>query len=195
MASNYKAISSAVLDSGVPFKRPSHDLPETVTLSSSALDVMTDLSLVSAMTISPCANLDEASERMIATSVRLLFVVNQFTHVIGIVTSKDLTGEKMIKHLQEVGGKRTDLMVRELMTPQHKIEVIDYDAVAKAKVGDLVETLKRMGRQHALVVETNTQTDGQIIRGVLSATQVGKQLGIDIDTSDVAGSFAELAMR
>jgi CBS domain containing-hemolysin-like protein len=195
MAINYKAIPSSTLDVGVPFKRPSHNLPESVSLNSSALDVMTDLSLVSAMTISPCAYLQEANERMIATSVRLLFVVNQFTHVIGIVTSKDLTGEKIVKHLQASGGKREDIIVRDLMTPQHKIEVIDFDMVAKAKVGDLVETLKRMGRQHALVVESSAETDKQIIRGVLSATQVGKQLGIDIDTADVAGSFAELAAR
>ncbi len=194
MTPTYRAIGSATLGTEVPFQRPVHTLPESVTLNDSALDVMTDLSKVSGVTISPCANLDEAHERMVATHVRLLFVVNQFTHVIGIVTSKDLSGEKMISYLNEVGGKREDVIVRDLMTPQHLIEVMNFEDVSKARVGDLVETLKRMGRQHALVVETD-EDDLQSIRGVLSATQIGKQLGITIDTSDVAGSFAALAIR
>ncbi len=194
MSTTYKALNSATLGMEVSCQRPSQTLPETVTLDSPALDVMTDLSKVSAMAISPLANLDDANERMIATNVRLLFVVNQFTHVIGIVTSKDLSGEKMISYLNEVGGKRADVMVRDLMTPQLRIEVMEFDAVAKARVGDLVESLKRMGRQHALVVETG-ENGRNSIRGVLSATQIGKQLGISIDTSDVAGSFAALATR
>ncbi len=193
MKTNFKALNSSTLGTEVPFQRPSQTLPDSVKLEDSALQVMTDLNKVSAMTISPCANLDEAGERMIATSVRLLFVANQFNHVIGIVTSTDLNGQKMISYLNEVGGKREDVMVRDLMTPQHRIEVMEYAEVSKAKVGDLVETLKRMGRQHALVVETTDS--GSSIRGVLSATQIGKQLGIDINTMDVRGSFAALARR
>jgi CBS domain containing-hemolysin-like protein len=194
MTTTYRPLESTTLGTEVPFRRPHQTLPDSVSLSDPALNVMTDLSRVSAMTISPCANLDEAHERMVATSVRLLFVVNQFDHVIGIVTSKDLSGEKMISYLNEVGGKREDVMVRDLMTPQHRIEVMGYADVAKARVGDLVETLKRMGRQHALVVETDDD-ELESIRGVLSATQIGKQLGVNIDTSDVAGSFAALATR
>ncbi len=194
MSTIYKTLASATLDTGVSYLRPHQDLPRTVSLDDWATACMTDLTKVSAMVISPCANLNEANDRMIATSVRLLFVINQFTHVIGIVTSKDLAGEKIVKHLQEVGGKRDEIMVRDLMTLQHKIEVMDYDELTKAKVGDLVETLKRMGRQHALVIQKSD--DGhQSIRGVISTSQIGKQLGITIDTSDVAGSFAELAMR
>ncbi len=194
MSKTYRALNSATLGTEVPYQRPTQTLPDKVTLDSPAMDVMTDLSRVSAMIISPLVNLDEANARMIATSVRLLFVINQFTHVIGIVTSKDLSGEKMINYLKESGGKREDVLVRDIMTPQHRIEVMDFDAVSKARVGDLVETLKRMGRQHALVVQSD-KNGRKTIRGVLSATQIGKQLGIVIDTSDVAGSFAALATR
>lgn len=194
MAPTYKALASKTLNAEVRSERPAHKLPEKVTLDAPALDSMTDLSKVSAMNISPCASLDEAHERMVATSVHLLFVVNQFTHVIGIVTSKDLAGEKIINYLNEAGGKREDIMVRDLMTPQHRIEVMEYSDIARSRVGDLVETLKRMGRRHALVVET-FDNGKETIRGVLSASQIGTQLGIDIDTADVAGSFAALATR
>ena len=131
---------------------------------------------------------------MIATNVRLLLVTNQYNQISGIVTSNDVSGEKIMRYLQQVGGKRADVMVRDIMTPRNKIEVIDFSDIQGAKVGDLVETLKRMGRQHALVTET--LADGtQVIRGVISASQIGKQLGVDISTSDVASNIMDLASK
>ena len=77
------------------------------------------------------------------------------------------------------------------MTPQHKIEVLEMGDVATARVGDIVATLKRMGRQHALVVDH--AADGrQSVRGLLSTSQISKQLGMAIDTGQIAGSFASL---
>ena len=97
MVSPYKTLTSSILEAGTGHQRPVYDLPESVTPARPALEVMTDLSKVSAMTIGPNRSLDEAKERMIATSVRLLFVVNQYFQVIGIMTSKDLAGAKAIK--------------------------------------------------------------------------------------------------
>lgn len=49
-----------------------------------------------------------------------------------------------------------------------------------------------MGRQHALVID-HDRDGGQTIRGMLSTSQIGRQLGQAIDTAEVAGSFAGLA--
>jgi len=78
------------------------------------------------------------------------------------------------------------------MTPQHTVEVLEMGDVATSRVGDVVATLKRMGRQHALVVDRDA-TDRQTIRGLLSTTQISRQLGEIIDTTDIAGNFANLA--
>ena len=192
--SNYKAMTSRTLDTEVGYQHPYQDLPDKVSMDDPATHAMTDLSKVAALTINPCASLDNASERMIASNVRLLFVTNQYYHVMGIITSNDLAGSKAMNYLKEMGGKREEIMVRDLMTPQHQIEVLDMAEVSRAKIGDLVTTLKRMGRQHALVVEYDSDNK-QVIRGVLSANQLGKQLGTDISTADVAGSFADLTKQ
>lgn len=189
---NYKTLESGMLDAEITFERPRQTALDTVTLDSPAVDAMTDLTKVAAMTVNPCASIDQVNERMIASGVRLLFVTNQFHHVIGIISIRDLSGAKLMNYLNEVGGKREDVMVRDLMTKQAQIEVLSMDDIRRAKVGDLVNTLKRMGRQHALVVDRDTEGK-QIIRGVLSTSQMSKQLGIDIDTYDVASSIAELA--
>ncbi len=190
--SQYRVLTAGILDTGTRFQRPRQTLPNHVTMDSPTMDVMTDLSQVTAEAVSANIPVDDAEERMIASGIRLLFVTNQLNEVIGIVTSKDLSGERILSLIKEdARTTRKDLIVRDIMTPQHKIEVLEMGDVATSCVGDIVVTLKRMGRQHALVVDRNA--DGkQTIRGLLSTSQIGRQLGEAIDTAEVAGSFANL---
>ncbi|MDJ0739564.1 MAG: CBS domain-containing protein [Gammaproteobacteria bacterium] len=188
----FRALNAGTLDTGSSFQRPRQNLPEHVTLDSPAIDVMTDLALVRAETVSPNASVDDAEEQMIASGVRLLFVTSALNHVIGIVTAKDVSGERILSLIHDSGSARKDLIVRDIMTPQHRIDVLEMGDVATARVGDIVLTLKRMGRQHALVVDRDS-AGRQTIRGLLSTTQIGRQLGETIDTTDIAGNLAELA--
>ena len=190
--SQFRALDAATLDTGTRFQRPRQSLPGHVSLESPAIDIMTDLTLVAAESVSPNVGVDDAEEQMIASGVRLLFVTSPLNQVIGIVTAKDFSGERILSLINETNTARKDLIVRDIMTPQHRIEVLEMGDVATARVGDIIATLKRMGRQHALVVDRDREGH-QTIRGLLSTTQIGRQLGVDIDTTDIAGSFAELA--
>jgi len=189
--SHFRILTAGTLETGTCFQHPHQNMPDQVSLGSPAMDVMTDLRLVTAEVVSANIAVDDAEEKMIASGVRLLFVCNQLNQVIGIVTSKDLSGERILSHINDSQTARKDLIVRDIMTPQHKIEVLEMGDVATARVGDIVATLKRMGRQHALVVDH--AADGkQSIRGLLSTTQISQQLGEPIDTAHVAGNFADL---
>jgi CBS domain containing-hemolysin-like protein len=194
MTGNYKPLETAMLTEEVALDRPRLEMPASVKLSDPAMSVITDLSKAAAMTINPCASMDEANERMIASNVRLLFVTDQYYRVMGIITSRDLLGDRAIKYMQEHGGRREDIMVRDIMTPRHKIEVLNIADVERARVGDIVETLRRSGRQHALVMRTGS--DGiNAIAGVVSTTQVSKQTGVEISVAGVASTIADLAAR
>ncbi|WP_127478275.1 CBS domain-containing protein [Sulfurivermis fontis] len=191
MSQNYNPLSYKTLEAGATYQRPPQRLPERVTADSPATDVMTDFTKVAAMTIGPCASLEDANQRMIASGVRLLFVTGRDNEILGVITATDILGEKPMKYLQEVGGKREDIFVRDIMTPQDKLDVLCMPDVEHASVGDIVETMKRVGRQHALVVE-RAAGDRQIVRGMFSTKQISKQLGITIETTEVAQTFAEL---
>lgn len=191
MATTFNALPYGHLQNSTGYERPPQRLPERVTSDSPAIDVMTDLTKVSAITMGPCGTLDDAEQRMIASGVRLLFVINQHNKILGIITTTDLQGERPMKYLQEVGGKREEIFVRDIMTSAEKLDVMYMDAVNGARVGDVVETLKHMGRQHALVVDKDA--DGkEKVRGIFSTKQISKQLGITIETTEVAKTFAEL---
>ena len=61
-----------------------------------------------------------------------------------------------------------------------------------ATVGDVIETLKRFGRNHLLVVETATAQSTRRVRGVISRAQVERQLGATISITPVANTFSEI---
>lgn len=167
-------------------------VPHMVRATSPAISVMTDLTQVSAATIGPAAMLAEATRLMIARGVRLLLVVDPYQAIEGVITSHDTMGERPINLLHERGGRHHELHVSDLMTPRSAIQVIDLADVLRSEVGHIVATLKQCARQHALVIERDRISGDDFVRGIFSATQIGRQLGVSIAIFEVANSFAEI---
>lgn len=185
-----RALPTSKAPAGTGFSEPS-----TFTLvraDSPAMCVMTDFKQVSVATIAPEATLAQANQTMISRGVRLLLVIDRNDEVLGLITSRDTSGEKPIQMVQERGGKFTDLLVSDLMCPRERIDLIDTHDVLTAKVGDIVATLKALKRQHAMVGERDPVTGQTRIRGVFSATQIGRQLGAAIQTFNVESTFSEI---
>lgn len=191
MHRNYAVLNSSLLQPGSGFCQPSQSLPQRVGFDDAAESVMTDLKQVSAVLIRPGDSIDEANQRMIQRGVRLLLVVDENRKVVGIITGSDLLGEKPLQVIAERGGRREDVLVRDVMTPPHRLEVLHMHEVRSAKVGHVAATLKQFGCQHALVVEVD-RNGVHTIRGLFSATQIARQLGVAIQTSEIARTFSEI---
>lgn len=186
----YKPLPFHGLKPGAGFYQPSsHGL---VQVDSPAIEVMTDLQRVSAATIGPDAKLAEATQKMISRGVRLLLVVDPDDEILGLITARDTMGERPIKFIQQHGGKHGDLKVRDCMSPVGTLEVLALGDVLRAEVGHIVATLKNVGRQHAMVVDTDVQTGNESVRGIFSITQIGRQLGMSLHAFEVAKTFAEI---
>jgi CBS domain containing-hemolysin-like protein len=152
---------------------------------------MTDLELTSAALIRPGDSIDEANRRMIQAGVRMLLVVDEYRKVAGLITANDVLGEKPIQVITERGARRQDIVVRDIMTPQDRFEVLRMQDVRRAHVGHIVATLKDATRQHAIVVDTDSAGQ-QRVRGVFSVTQIARQLGVSLQTSEIARTFSEI---
>jgi CBS-domain-containing membrane protein len=188
---DYLPLSFLRLRAGSGYAQPTQIVPEPVTLEDPAQQVMTDLRSTTAVIILSGDSVDEAHRRMIQRGVRLLLVVDQNRHVVGLITASDILGEKPMQVITQRGIRREELVVRDIMTPQEELEVLDLGDVRAAKVGHIVATLKRSGRQHAVVVE-QAGAGHQTVRGLYSATQIARQLGVAIATSEVARTFSEI---
>ncbi len=191
MSDNFSALTSHPFKAGAGFSRPTQVLPQNVTLNDPAINVMTDLRSVSVVNVRAKTSMEKANDKMIRYGVRTLLVLDETDKVVGFLTASDVLGEKPVRFLQQVGGTHADIMVSDVMTVQRELEVLNFEDVLKAKVGNILVTLKAAGRQHAIVVEENA--DGsQTVRGLFSATQIARQLGLRIKTAEVAKIFAEI---
>ena len=163
-----------------------------VDLDSPALRVMTDLTQMRAATTHPSTTLRQAEQVMIYQGVRMLFVVTDMPAVEGLITTADLHGDKQMRAVHERGVRYDDLCVADVMTETAMLDAIDYGRMKSATVGDAIATLKRLGRSHLLVVESATPQSPRRLRGVISRSQIERQLGVAIDITPIASSFSEI---
>ena len=95
-----------------------------------------------------------------------------------------------------------NVTVADVMTSAEQVEVIAYADVAGARVGHVLETLRRAGRQHALVVDYDEIASGRplvpptrrsMVRGIFSISQIARQLGVAVPAAgEVARTFSEI---
>jgi CBS domain-containing protein len=174
----------------IPQAQPQNMGP--VTLASPGLEVMTDLALVKASTIDPVTTLAKAEQVMIHQGVRMLFVVSDFPCVEGLITASDLTGDKPMRLVNQRNVRHQDLSVADVMTELSQLDALDFDNLKSASVGQVIATFRKFGRKHLLVVQNATTTSPARIRGVISLTQLERQLGKPIVATEIATTFAEI---
>jgi len=191
MTTHYSPLASISLKAGSSFLRPTQMLPERVRLSDPATDVMTDLTKVSVVSVRARTSMDKANAKMIRYGVRMLLVLDDNEQVAGLITATDILGEKPMRFLQNMGGTHADIMVRDIMTPQRELEALNIEDVKKARVGDIVMTLKKANRQHSLVVSENPMGT-QSVCGLFSLTQIARQLGAQVQGFELARTLAEI---
>lgn len=193
MTNTYTRLPTRNLDKTAGLLRPACVLPDRVGLDNLALDVMTDFRRLTAFIATPGDTVGQAEERMLRRKVRLLFVMDAEDRVAGLVTSTDIHGEKPMQVVQSRGIRRDEVLVADIMTPVERLEAVDLDDIAHARVGHVLETLRARGRQHALVIEN---VEGrQMVRGLLSLSQLCKQLRVNIETTEVANTFIEIKQQ
>ena len=191
MIRNYPQLASVPMQPDVGYAQPTQAALDRVTFDSPAIDVMTDLTRLTAVIILGGDGVDEAHRRMIQRGVRLLLVVDQDRKVLGVITANDVLGEKPVQTAVARGVLRGEVLVRDIMTPRERLQVLGMEQVRAVKVGHIVATLKQAGRQHTLVVDRDDK-GRQRVRGIFSATQIARQLGVSIQTNAVAQTFSEI---
>ena len=202
MDREYQPLPIRELGADAGFRRPLQPQSPRVTAESPAAQVMTDLTRVAPATIRPQAPLAGANQFMITRGVRLLLVTDDHENVLGIITATDLLSERPMRAAIDRGLRRDELTVADVMTPAEQVEVIAYADIEGARVGHVLETLRRAGRQHALAVDFDEIPSRRplelparrtMVRGIFSISQIARQLGVAVPTGgEVARTFSEI---
>ena len=186
------ALPTFRLEPGTAIAQAATASTSSVTLDSPGLSVMTDLTQTKAASAHPSTSLSQAEQIMIYQGVRMLFVVSDMPAIEGLVTIADLHGDRQVRVAQERGLRYGQLSVADVMTGLARLEAIEYRRMKGATVGDVIATLKRHGHSHLLVVEEAGDGTARRVRGVISRSQIERQLGTAIDVTPIASSFSDI---
>lgn len=222
MDNHYSPLWRSPITESVSFLRPPM-APERVRLSNPAVDVMTDFTYVQPRTTRIDVPIDEALAYMKTSGVRSLLVINEAEDVVGLVSSYDIQGEKPIKLIEQLRLPRSGIIIGQVMTPKSELKVVDMLSVRSAQVGHVVATLRELEVRYLLVSQVGEQEEIPMeglpdtymrgtewepvkipsrasgrrwIRGLFSAAQISRQLGVDLMTLITpAHSLSELEFR
>ncbi|MFK5986860.1 MAG: CBS domain-containing protein [Pseudomonadota bacterium] len=178
MPNNFQNLPIDVLPVATKLRVPVQNTKD-ITLHDSAISVMTDLKCICAITIAAGEGIHFAEYKMKNQQVRMLFVVDHNEFVIGVLTYRDVSGLQISKSEKELNIPTSEMCILDIMIGIDAIDVLDYETIKTAKVGDIVETLKKLNRQHIIVLEK--EQGMQQIRGIFSSTQIGRQLKTELN--------------
>ena len=159
-------------------------------LDAPALELITDFYRSPAISVPADLQIDAALDRMIYSGVGPDF------EVLGDITSYDIQGEKPMHYLQSQDCtintcSRTDITVKDIMSPVSTWHVLRYESLEHAAIGDIVETFKNLRQRHLVVMQT--QRDGtQTVRGLFAASTLESTLGHPVEIDDTVSSFSDI---
>jgi len=178
MPQNYNNLEISVLPVATKISTPEQSC-KNISLEDHAIEVMTDLNCTCGISIAAGDGIDGAEYKMKTHQVKMLFVIDHNENVIGLLTYSDLSGQRILDSETELGIPASEMCILDVMTGIDVVDVIDYEIIKTAKVGNIVQTLKQLNRQHILVLENNQGI--KKIRGIFSSTQIGRQLQVQLN--------------
>lgn len=180
----YHALPFHELPVGASYSRPKYEMPERLSTDDPAIQSMTDLRRITALTVERSNTLVATRERMRKLGVRMLLVTNSTGAVMGVVTLTDLESDRPRKIAEKTGEQADDLQVQDIMTLRGRIEVLNLADAEAARVGDILATLLARRRRHALVVCCSPETADNEVCGVFSLSQSCKRVGLNVQPGD-----------
>ncbi|MHB1668621.1 CBS domain-containing protein [Thiomonas sp.] len=144
---------------------------------------MTDFACEYPVVAGPEEQIDNALQDMVRFGVRALVVVEQGA-MVGLITAQDILGERPMQFLASQACTHDtclhrDVLVGDIMTPVAELPVLALDALFAAQVGDLAETFRATSQTHLVIIE-NEPGQRSRLRGLVSRTRLGRQVGMDI---------------
>jgi CBS domain containing-hemolysin-like protein len=151
-------------------------LPELVYLDDPASLVMRDFNIESAHVISAQTPINTALKEMKIHDTHVLLITDEAHHLLGVISSEDILGEKPIKIIQSRRIDRSQIYVEMVMQTTDQIILLEASTITSAKIGNIVSTLREHDHEYALVVYKNEKNKHFEVSGLFNISQISKQL-------------------
>lgn len=191
MKSSYTPMPMSRLSHGITCMTPSERAEPRCTNDTPAIELMTDFSRVDPVAVTAGTRIDDAHEHMKLEGVRSALVTGSGGELLGFVSSSDINGEVPVQLQQSRSLPRAEVTVSDIMLRLDQIPAVKLRDVSAARVGDLTETFKQVGRHHVLVLSEGQAGDVSIC-GMFSSRDIARALDVEVTPSRRAMTFVEL---
>ncbi|WGL15943.1 CBS domain-containing protein [Microbulbifer bruguierae] len=157
-----------------------------LSLDSPALKFVTDFKKHHPAVLSASVSALDAAEVLRIGHLSWVLVMDHHGDFIGLLGAEDISYQRLMQRVA-AGQNREELTVGDMMRRRNRLSQLSYQQLHKASIRDVLDTLRRGGLHHCLVVDTEQHH----VRGVISADDVAARLHMDIPI-DRPESFAEL---
>jgi predicted transcriptional regulator len=149
---------------------------EVTDLNSPATTIFTDFKKHEALVVESDTSAEAALQLMLKTHVRMKLVVSQGNDFLGIISSNELTEQKIQAKVSK-SNSRKDVLVKDLMIPKYRLHAFDFDELQNATVNDVLKALDNYKLRHCLVLDRNSHH----IRGVISSSDIVRKLKLNMN--------------
>ncbi len=161
-----------------------------LTKDDSVMKIFVDFNQIPPVIIEDSARAFQVREIMKREHINLKIVVDARDHFQGILPLTCLTEENLTRKMLSEDYDKDTLLVRHCMWKKSELHALDFNELKSATIGEVIDALQHIGHRHCLVIDHSAHQ----IRGVISASDISKALGmpIDISVTGVGTSFLEI---
>jgi CBS domain-containing protein len=157
-----------------------------VDIHSSAENVINDITCIIPQMIAPDTGIDEALKVMRLSNRKSTLYIGTGTKLLGVTSGFTLVSRVVLMIANRKGITRAELTLADIMSPVFKMPALRKSHVQRACIGDIKQTMHKLGEAHIQVVDEYNK-----ICGVISSTDIGRVLDVPVYINSTAQSFKD----
>lgn len=190
--SNQPSVQASV-SASARYRLVSRDDDDTLTNDAAASELLKDFYRQAPVIARSSREIQEVRKTLDVTGETFCVVTNRNDEVVGILPLKDLVGSWPMSLASQRGSTIADIVARDVMRPVWSLPTIEISRLQGLKVDELISIFNGLHSDYLLV--TNTVAVGaeeQVIHGLLSADDLSRRLGIQVNPAPGPGSFSDI---
>jgi hypothetical protein len=157
-----------------------------------ATELLKDFNRQNPLTVRASEDIHTIGKKLDLSGETLSVVINRNDDLIGMLHLKDLVGSLPMSIASQRGSAIADLVAQDVMRPMWSLPAIDFSKLQSQTVDDLLSTFRELHSDYLLVTETIAGEEGKVVRGLLSADDLSRRLGVRVSTGSRPESFSDI---
>jgi len=164
----------------------------TLTHDDLATELLKDFNRQNPLTVRASEDIHTIGKKLEISGEALCVVINRKDDVIGMLHLKDLIGSLPMSIASQRGSSIADLVAQDVMRPVWSLPTMGFTKLQSLTVTDLLSIFRELHSDYLLVTETVAGEEGKVVRGLLSADELGRRLGVRVNTEPRPESFSDI---